>query len=391
MPRTYKERGRLELATETSSKIIEFNIYPEEDYIRFNVSHMDLFISVPVFKWKDWECEDDVWRIDRPDIIWYKEFPSKVYLKFPDNTITLFGDNINIDIDKSEVILNANKETQIFECDTTKIPSWWFGTTNYLLNIGYENESFNFLRIITRNILNSADISGVPMKSVLKVKSDVSGFNDCIADVKCDNEIVAEKVTVKASGFEVKSPCLSGNFEIIFYEYDSDEDDEFGLEVSNYTEFGRIRKTLRNTFDMDTIVIELKCITRDKRKNEWFDPENFVLSRAYFISKFEFSDEFDCYVGIMSSQNKLVNGLKVSVRFLENSDYKKAEIKYYDESTNTFVPFMYNKALQSLCLNTEPASARCIPVSDKLYFVIKFKNGGNINGIFTRKSIEKNN
>lgn len=369
-PYIYKEHGRLELTTESYSETIDFKIDPEEDYINFNISQMDLFISVPTFKWKDWECEDEVWRIDRPDIIWYKEFPSKICFKFPDNTITLFGDNINIDIDKSEIILNLNKETQVFECDTTKIPSWWFGTNNYMLNIGYENESFNFLRIITRNILNSADVSGVPMKSALKVKSDISGFNDCVADVKCDNEIVAEKVTVKASGFEVMVPCLSGNFEIIFYEYDSDEDDEFGLEVSNYSEFGRIKKTLRNTFDMDTIVIGLKCITRDKRKNEWFDPENFVLSRACFISKFEFSEEFGCYIGRMSSQNQLVNGLKVSVRFLENSDYKKAEIRYYNEATNTFIPFMYNKALQSLCLSTEPASSRCISVSDRFYFVI---------------------
>ena len=369
-PYIYVKRGELELITKSKNEVIDFIINPEEDYIKYHISQMELLIVIPVFKWKDWDCEGDVWRTESPEIIWYKEFPEKIYFKFPDNIIKLFGDNVNIDVDKNEIILNANRETQIFECDTTKIPSWWYGTNYYLIKIGYENESFNFLKIITRNILNSTSISCDPIKHKLNVKSDISGFNDCVADVKCNNEIIAEKVLVKANGFDIQTKYLSGEFEVVFYEYDSDEEDEFGLEASNYTELGRVKQKLKNDFDIDKIIIQLKLVTRDKKQDEWFDPEKYILSDDYLISDFKLDDENeDSYVGTLTSQNHKINGLRVSVRFIENSEYKKAEVKYYDDEAKTFTPFIYDKDLKSLDLKNNSTSSRYVPVSNRFYFV----------------------
>ena len=99
-------------------------------------------------------------------------------------------------------------------------------------------------------------------------------------------------------------------------------------------------------------------------------PEKFILSDDYIISDFKLDDENeDSYVGRLTSQNHKINGLRVSVRFIENSEYKKAEVKYYDDKAKTFTPFIYDKDLKSLDLKNNSTSSRYVPVSNRFYFV----------------------
>ncbi len=368
----YSEKGKMKISTDKVHDVIDFDIKPEDDNLLYTISKIDLFISIPAFKWK--YAENDLWEIKEPEIVWYKEFPKIIYFKFPDTSIRVFGDTINIDVEKNEIILNKNKDTNIFICDTTKIPSWWYGTTNYSIKIGYDNSYFDFLTIITKNILNKAAISNNPINSSIIVKSDISGFNDCAADVWNDNILIAEKVPVKSNGFSVKTTNLSGKFKVVFFEYDSDEDDEFGLDEPVYSEIGTIRDTLHTDFDIANTTLTLKLITRDKKQGEWFEPEKYILADTCIINNFKIVDEVeDGFIGTLKSRNCIINGLTVSVKFKEKSDYTKTFIEYYDDELKSFIPFIYDRTNKSLGLNDYLKSSKRFFVSNGYYYITRKK------------------
>lgn len=375
-PYIYDDTGTLNIKADSLDETLSFNISPEEDYVRYRISNMDLLIQIPAFKWKS--NIDNVWRTDHLNYVWYKELPSKLYIKFPDDHIKLFSGNLNnIDISESEITLNVNSKKNVFECDTTKIFSWAYGADYYLIKIGYKDKSFDFLKVITRNIMHSATVKSDFMKGLLIVESSISGFNDCVADVKCNNEIIAEKIEVKSRGFDFRTKFLSGIFEVVFYEYDAEEDDEFGLEEFNYTEFGRIREKVNNKFDIDGLTINLKYITRDKRPNEWFDPERFVLNDSCSINHIEIDTAFeDGYVGIISSSMTKINGLKVSVKFIDDLDFRKVEVKYFDNNIGDYSPFLFDNKLKSLALENISTTSGNVKISDRFYFVIDIKQNG---------------
>ena len=80
----------------------------------------------------------------------------------------------------------------------------------------------------------------------LIIKTDISGFTDCYADVYFEDNRIAEKRRITTSGIKLDVPLLSGEYKIVYYE--SEDEDDFG-EV-DYRKFDTRVVNYINRFDI---------------------------------------------------------------------------------------------------------------------------------------------
>jgi IS30 family transposase len=138
---------------------------------------------------------------------WHKEFPNKIWIKHPDDQITFSMTPIildDTDDDNEEesftVSFVKNKQEHIFQCDTRKMQSW-FGYEEALRTLYLETSSqrISFATVVTRCQVNSAEIIENRKDGELVIKSNISGFSDCVADVFYGEELLAENQEIYTS------------------------------------------------------------------------------------------------------------------------------------------------------------------------------------------------
>ena len=357
MPYIFKQKGLITFdknidvqisgcADKLNENCFEFQIRADLDYLPFVVNTqrgaLDVRVYLPVFKWR---FDGGTWRIDKPDEIWHTEFPSRIEIKAPDDSITfsmtpilLDSDDLDSENESFSVSFPKSKEQHLFVCDTRKIISW-FGKeeAKRILYVTTDTMQFSFATVVTRCVVNNVEIIEDRATGELIFKSNISGFSNCVADIAFCGEVLAEKVPITTAGIRLRVPFRTGDYTIIYYEWDEDEDD-FG--IPDYREFDVKNVPYRNRFDLTGKTISITGIAKFKNDTSIF-ATHYSLQKTLYITNIKNDDQNpELNIGELNLQGK---ACLVKIKIL-NDVQTKANITFFSEEDEDYFDFLYNRA-----------------------------------------------
>ena len=332
-----------------------FRIDPDVDYLPFTYQatneSLSLRVYLPAFKYR---FDDGAWSIEKPEEMWYTEFPKMIYLKYPDDTVTMGMPPLMSDDSEDgeySVKFEKSKEKHLFVCDTRKMLSW-FGFEDIIrpLSLHFDSVSFEFLRIVTHCFLANPECQIVEdrQNSSLWFKSSIIGFADCAADVYLNGDLIAEKVEVNSNGLRLKVPFISGKYRIDYFE--ADEEDDFGS--PDYRFFDSRACIYKNTRDLSNKTIRITRVIQRKEKNSIFHSPEYSVSEDTVVSNIQIaSDEPDCFIGVLSSAS--LPGIQVKIVFDDIDKMKSGTLYFWSKEDENYIEFMYDKAKKALTLSED--------------------------------------
>lgn len=357
-----------------NGNLFDFEISPIKDHLSFainsNEKTIEIRIYLPALKWK---FDDGEWSVARPEEIWHKEFPSTIWIKHPDDQITfsmtpIILDEANDDNEEDSfaVSFSKNKQEHLFQCDTRKMQSW-FGYEEALRILYLETSSqrIPFASVVTRCQVNSAILIENRKDGELIIKSNISGFSDCVADVFFGEEMLVEKQKISTSGIRLKVPFRSGDYKIVYYEWDEEEDD-FGF--ADYRKFHTERFHYQNKYDLSGKQIILQSAEEKKDSDSIFSAIRYTLINPIRISELENdTQDTSVYYGTIYISNEL---LRVRVEVL-NSSQNQAKISFYSEENEDYFDFLFDIEQQALV--TEQDESLSNRQAQKRYVLLDFE------------------
>lgn len=334
-----------------------FDISPNQDELPFVYDTgdrtIDIHIFIPVLKWK---FDDNEWSVERPGEVWYKEFPKVIYIKYPDDEIafsmspTMLGSsNENEEDDTFSIVFAKNKEKQVFECDTRKIISWFgYEEAIRILRLDLSSQSISFANVITHCFLiGKPTVNENIDEHELLINSNIIGFSNCAADIFLNDVLIAEKQPVLSSGVHLHSPFKSGDYKIIYYEWDDNEDD-FGFD--DYRKFDERTIHFDSRYDLSNREIIIQSVFKKNRDFSIFAPECHELYSPIKVIDL-ISDEENAYCGKCNINGQLLT-VKIS---MSNQKYSQACISYYDEEDEDYFDFLFDKQTDALVVEEDKA------------------------------------
>lgn len=374
-PFIYKKEGKIAffctgmiLGDERSEHIADnsfmFRIDPNIDYLSFTYQTVDenlaLRVYLPAFKWK---FDEGAWHTERPEEIWYAEFPRMIYLKFPDDTVCLdMPPMMTDDNEEAEysIKVEKNKEKHLFVCDTRKMLSW-LGFEDIIrpLSLHFESISFVFLRVITHCFLVNQECQIVEDRTDRKLwfKSSIIGFSDCVADVYLEDSLIAEKVEVKSNGFKLSIPFTSGKYRIEYFE--ADEEDDFG--APDYRLFDAKECNYKNAKDLSGKTIQIVNVSERRQKGSIFSAPKYDLRGNVTVSSIQATpNEIDSFLGVLSCDTLTALRVKITIEGIH--DMKVGALCFWSDADEDYIEFMYDKIAGTLALTedegTSPSEAK---------------------------------
>ena len=337
------------------SNRFDFNIDSQTDNFTFNVNGFGVSIDVPVFKWKF--IVDDEWHIEKPEEIWHKEFPNYMYFVLPSNGGCIFSDQQVIDEEEMpKISFSYDSDNDYYVCDTRKILSWLeLGKAIHNLNIQFDANHFSFLTVVTSCILVSSNLNNDLDDKQLVLRSVILGYSDCVVDVYCNGEIIADKHPLTSNGAKLSTDKLFGEYEVVFLEYDDDEDDSFGeFGEAVYSEFARKKYSIKNDNLLVGKKIEVLYITEDKKTQSIFSSSKYEIKDKISIIVERQDEEDDCiYYGLTNCSNPTLSKLNVQIEQIDIKNPSKVLLFFYDEEEECYVDFIYDKHLKTLLTQEE--------------------------------------
>lgn len=338
---TIRFKDKLKILSDRGSKKLHgenafnFEIDPNCDDIMFSfltdLVMIPLRVYAPVFRWK---FDNGDWQIERPPELWHSEFPIMIYIKYPDDYLTICMDDVgNYETQEQEQSYKKLKEKHLFECDVTRFKSW-FGREIAMRQVllQFRDRKKEFIRVVTKSIALSCIIRGDYQNDILVGEVDIIGKARYYTDIKLNNLVLAEKVVINQGRFELETELVSGNYIIDIFEEDED-DTGFG-DICFYP-VAHFEQELLNPHNLCGKCIEVKRI-RNGQKSIFYLPLNY----RFTIENLSYSDGMDKlnYVGQMFVDNsigqygRLVASYPVNVNFYNANKLKYVKLSFLDDN-----------------------------------------------------------
>lgn len=296
-----------------------------------------VIISVPVFKWK---FGDTDWEIEAPSEIWHSDFPTWIYIKYPNDTIRMYmDDSANDEVAEGSAIFAKLKEKNIFLCDMTRFKSW-FGRDQDIRKIylDFPNNTQEFISVVTRSTVRSCTISGDYKNNTLICKLEIIGKAKYYADIKCDGIIIAEKHFVHEGYLEIKTRIISGKYRVTVFE---EEDDDTGFGNANFLYVDEFKQDILNPYDLNGKNILINHIKKSE-DSVFSIPLNcrYVIEDLYQKEK---TDKHSYYGRMTVSRNSghaFLAFSDVRVEFLSLNKLNLTRITFLDDEE--YYEFLYD-------------------------------------------------
>ena len=385
-PYIYQETGKIILKNniaaymnDTYSTEFEFHISNNMQVVQMYINDVCVEIDVPIFKWK--YHFDENWCTQHPEEMWHKEMPDYFYFSLPSKDAFVNSDQVIFDEEEDQpqkIRCTYDTQNDLLVCDMRRIKSWLeLGTSKNALWLDFDNYHFHFLDVITSCILVSCSISNNPVEHSLIIKSKIIGFSDCVIDVYNNGELVACKYVLTSNGATISANKLYGKIEIVFYEFDDDEDD-FGEAV--YSEFARRVFILKQADSLVGKTIGVEYITQSKVDYSIFSAEkHYFKDRLTILVDRQDEEDPNIYYGITSCSNVELSHLKVQVELIDPKDSTKALLFFFDNEEDCYVDFIYDKIDKTLLtaeadtLTLSERKKRYLTFTPQHYYYISFR------------------
>lgn len=327
--RIIAERGSKKLHNENA---FNFEIDPDSDDILFSFLTdsvmIPLRIYAPAFKWK---FDNGKWQIEQPSEIWHSEFPTMIYIKHPDDSLTIcMDDEGNYETQEQAQSYNKLKEKHLFECDMTRFKSW-FGRETAMRRVILHFHEYNkeFIRVVTKSTAMSCIIRGDYENNILIGDVHIIGKARYYADIRMNDSKLAEKVMINQGQFKLQIELVSGKYNIDIFEA---EDDDTGFGDTCYFPIAHFEQDLLNPNNLCGKCIELKRIRN-------YQESSFYLNYRFTIENLSYSDELNrhYYIGMMfvdnstSKDGRLVAAYPVNVNFYDTDKIKHIKLSFLDD------------------------------------------------------------
>lgn len=350
-----------------------FNVAETGTTLKFIICDIPVQVDIPLFQWRYYS--DEPWYIEEPESLWHKELPDEIFIKAPAKSISICSDQVQLDEDTQSIQLDFKKDKNFFVCDTRKIKSWLdTGPALHHILVKIDNMAYNFLSILSRCVLTSCTLKEDLNKKQLILKSSILGYNDCVADIVCDEKIIADKIALTSNGAKYSTDKLYGNFEIIFYEYDDDDDFDFGEAV--YSEFARKKISIKNRFNIVDKRIKVDYITENMESYSFFNVARYDI-RDWMAVKIVSQDKRNprIFYGKCQSTSPALANLGIRVILIEENKITKAILAFFDDQQSRYVNFGYDvnqKRLVTLnsSINSNKDSSRILVIDRNYYYHI---------------------
>ena len=357
-PYIFRDEGMIrfspEIEIESSNGDVEFHnnvgsfdILQDYDHLVFDVTASNetlrLEIKVPALKWK---FDDAEWEVSKPEVTWYTEVPQTIYLKCPYDSVSFFVeapevlDDDNITEDEYRTSFRRVNGSEIIECDTTKMKSW-FGREDAVRNLKLDlgDQTVVFLPVVTKCYMEECELIPDYQNNRFIVKGSIYGIADCFVDFYRGRERIAEKVEIRTKGAIIPAELKSGTYSAVFFEQD-DEEDEFGFGEIDYVDFDRRVFRFQNPYDLTGKRINIQSLSEPKQANSFFEPHVYELNKKYYIDSITAEPEKALsFHGLLRED---VSSLCVKVFFMLDIKTKKA-VRLFVENQDGFSAFGYTK------------------------------------------------
>lgn len=352
-----------------------FPIDANSNNLNVQVGELQISLPIPMLKWK-FDISDD-WHIEKAEELWHKELPDYIYFQTPIRNVVICNNQTEIDDDEpQEIKCSYNSEENCYLCDTRRIKSWLeCGKAIHSICVKLCDKRYEFLSIVTHSILRTCLLETDDECSQLVIKSDIIGFFDCVVDVYRNGGKIADKVTLSSNGTRCYSNVLHGQFDLIFYEYDDDDEFDFGDAV--YSEFARKSFTLKEKNNLINKTVRVDYLTEEKQDNSLFSPTKYLL-KHYLIINISRRDEENrnIYYGVSQSSDPKLSHLDIQIELLDRKNFSKALIFFYDSEEETYVDFMYDEYKRELstiecdCFARNDSKIRYLEMTPDAYYHI---------------------
>jgi hypothetical protein len=360
-----------------------FDISSDMDYIGFEYKTKEITIplifNLPVFKWK---FDDGEWNVQKPSDIWHSDFPSIVYIKYPEDKIRFSMDEqLGNESELGEQIISYSKSRAkgLFECDVNRFKSW-FGREKIIRKVFMDlpNNRPEFASVITQSVVVNHILKGDYEAGTLIGEFDIVGNANYYVDVVLieANKKLAEKLPIVGDKFQIESTLNSGLYEITVFE---DEEDDSGFGVSNYLTIGEFKHNIINPYNLEGKSLEIKHI-----KNVEYSLSYMQLSRNHIIDNLKLVDIDDKYnykgrLLIKNSFNNQYVAYDVNVEFYDLNKLQNIYLTYYDGYD--YIEFMYDNNSQVIVKKEEEGLRRSVRYRryDSLYpyefeYIVTFRD-----------------
>ncbi len=241
--------------------VFRFEISPAEDYITFYVEtaigELVIRVYVPVFKWRF--AEGDCWKIEQPGDIWHTDLPNAIYLKHPDDNLSLcIDDGVDEHLQEQSMSFTKNKGKHMFVCDLMRFKSWLNGEKGIRqINLITAEHSAEFFRVITKSLVKSCLLRADHEKKLLFCDLNIIGENEYFADVMYRGKIIATKLQIIDGHFQLPISLTGGEYTVIIFEKESSLT---GFGGTYYTLLDEFTQTIINPDDLSGCSFEITQI-----------------------------------------------------------------------------------------------------------------------------------
>lgn len=323
-------------------KIINENSYnfeiTSDDEIVFEtvLSNMNcnLRFEIPVLKWS---FDNENWFIEKPLDIWHYDFPTKIFIKVPENKLVLrMDDLLESDIEQS-VSYTKKQGLEMFECDVTRFRSW-FSREKKIRTIFMKiaNKEFEFINVITRSYVTDKLLLGDFANEKLIGEFEIVGNSNYYVDIVFGGRLIAEKELIKDGKIVVSSYLASGRYKIIIYE---EEDDDTGFGDKQYLHMHEFYQDLINPYDLTGKKVKIKFI---KKNNSMFKMGLIENHTVHYLELIDSNDRHK-YKGMLKKKLDWKNeeAYPVMIEFSDLDNLKIAYISFADG--DEYIELLYDE------------------------------------------------
>lgn len=348
-PYVFAEDGFLQIqrsssgtfATNSQAKLEEdvqeqyFNMVDVEDGYIYHQLEDDciLKILVPMLQYS-W---DNIhWNYCKIDEIWHAHLNSILYLKYPEDRISLCVEGSNEYI---SMIGYRKQQNGIIVCDLTKLKSY-FSSEKIMETIALIAGDIRvpFVKILQKSFLFGVHPTCDYESNIIHVNFDLVGDNTYYADLFCEDELLVEKVEVNNNAADFDCYIETASYSVKLYE----SEDDFGFD-DDYNFVGEKTFSLINPLELIGGCMKVKSI--DYSHGVFEAREDY----AYYL----FLDEqisTSTYSGIISGvfhNEYVMYASKVIIKIPDLNDISKTHVirLTYKEEASHFILDLENKAI----------------------------------------------